>query len=126
MPDPLAKAGDRPPNLFDLLPAPPALTTQQEGQIAAAKSAPERYRQILQLLAERGPLAGWQIAETLGCQLHQISGRLSELRDQRVIENAGERRKNPRSGVGGEVVRLVRLSATELNARETNGAPEAG
>ena len=107
MSDPMAQPANRPPDLFDLLPA-PQLSTQQQGMIAAAKSAPERYTQIIELLTQRGPLAGWEVAAALGCQLHQISGRLTEMRAQRLIENTGERRKNPRTDVVGNVVRLCR------------------
>ncbi len=109
MPDPMTRVqAKRPPDLFDLLPPPVPLSSQQLGHIAATRSAAGRYQRIIELLTERGPLAGWQIAEAIGCQLHQVSGRLTEMRDQQLIENTGERRKNPRTGVGGEIVRIRR------------------
>jgi hypothetical protein len=107
MSDPLSRVpATDPPDLFSILP-PIAPTVREESQAAAARSSAERYRQISHLLSERGPLAGWQIAEALGCQLHQISGRLTEMRTNGQIENTGERRKNPRTNTTGEVVRLA-------------------
>ncbi len=102
----------REPDLFDILP-PPAASTRDQGLAAAAKAQRERYRQIHQLLADRGPLAGWQIAQALGCQLHQISGRLTEMRERKLIEKSGERRKNPRTDTSGEVVRLTSVERIE-------------
>jgi len=93
-------------DLFTLLPSPAVISTRTEGHIAAEQSKAERYRQITDLLTERGPLANWQIADALRCQPHQTSGRLTELRAENVIENTGERRRNPRTNVSGEVVRL--------------------
>jgi len=107
MSDPMARDPAKSPDLFDLLPPPAARSTQQEGLVAGRRSSAERYRQIADLLKERGPLAGWQIAGALGCQLHQVSGRLTEMREMKLIEKTGERNKNPRSGVSGEVVRLT-------------------
>jgi hypothetical protein len=102
----------REPNLFDVLPK-PAPSARAEGLAAAGKTQRERYRQIRQLLTDRGPLAGWQIAQALGCQLHQISGRLTEMREQKLIEKTGERRKNPRTNTSGEVVRLMSIERIE-------------
>lgn len=108
MTDPMARVvGNRPPDLFNILAEPDRNSTRTQGQIAADRTRNDRFAQILDLLRERGPLANWQIAEALQCQPHQTSGRLAELRDQGKIENTGERRKNPRTNVSGEVVRLV-------------------
>jgi hypothetical protein len=93
-------------DLVDVLPPAATVSTRAEGLAAASKSYQQRYRQICQLLTDRGPLAGWQIAESLGCQLHQISGRLTEMRTQGQIQKTGERRMNPRTKTSGEVVRL--------------------
>jgi len=107
MSDPLMRAAQREPDLFDILPPPAPVTTQQAGLIAGSKTANERYQQIVDLLRARGPLAGWQIAEALGCQINQISGRLTELVKDQVLEDSGERRVNPRTKVSGRVLRLV-------------------
>ncbi len=124
MPDPMTRVqAKRPPDLFDLLSPPAPLSTQQLGRVAASRSAAGRYQRITELLTERGPLAGWQIAEAIGCQLHQVSGRLTEMREQGLIEKTGERAKNLRTGVGGEVVRICSQS-TEFNPREISGAQE--
>ncbi len=118
----VAQPAKRETTLFDLLP-PAEPPTRRQGLFAAARTAKARYRQITQLLEERGPLAGWEIAAALGCQLHQVSGRLTEMRQLKLIENTGERRKNPRMNTAGEVVRLVAgFDRTELTPDETTGA----
>ncbi len=94
---------DELPNLFSRR---PLLSTTHIAQDAASKLAPKRHRQIIELLSTRGPLAAWQMAEALGLPMHSISGRITELRKAKIIEETGERRTNPRSGVAGEVLRL--------------------
>ena len=58
MPDPMQQPdrSSRPPDLFDLLPAPAPFTTQQEAMFAAGTTRQQRYQQILTLLGARGPL----------------------------------------------------------------------
>lgn len=109
MSDPLARVrhANKEPDLFTILPPPASMTPQQAGLVAASKTAAERYRQIAELLRTRGPLAGWQIAEALGCQMHQISGRLTEMKHRREIEDSGDRRLNPHTKTPGRVMRLV-------------------
>jgi len=90
------------PDLFARLPTPAVLSTQQEAQAAAEAHANERYAQVLSLLRERGPMACWEIADALGCQLNAISGRMSELKDQHAIEPTSQRRPNPRTAAAAK------------------------
>lgn len=100
-------------SLWDYLPPMAEKSTQHEGLEAANASRSERYKQVLELLRSRGPLAGWEIAEALKCQFNQVSGRLTELVRDKIIEDTGERRKNPRTGVSGRVLRWAGGSTIE-------------
>ena len=46
---------------------------------AAARSPDSRRAKILSILAERGPLALWEISALFGVHVHQISGRITDL-----------------------------------------------
>ncbi len=111
MPDSTDKnlaTGHQPGSLFDVLPKPEKNSTRTEGQIAACLTRDMRYKQIIDLIREHGPLANWQIANFLNCHPHQISGRVTELRDKlKRLELTGDRIKNPRTGTSGAIHRLV-------------------
>lgn len=72
----------------------------------AATSIPRRYAQILDLLRTRGPMTLWEVAAAMGVHDHQISGRISELKEKLLIEATGERRKKPSTGCEADVYRL--------------------
>ncbi len=101
-------AGD---SLFDLLarhaPKREESTSDQAGRVAA-RHAHERYHQILDALRSR-PQTLFELASTLHCAPHQISGRLTELTRDGHIEPTGERRRNPATGCTAQVHRLVIL-----------------
>ena len=48
-------------------------------------------KRILEFLAQRGRSYSKQIAEALGKPLHTISGRLSELKEEQIIEETGNK-----------------------------------
>lgn len=105
MPDPLARndAGAGP--LFDQLPPPRRSTSTEAGQ-AAAMSSRDRYRRILDLLRDRGPMTLFELAAAMAIEPHRISGRITELKRDLLIERTGERRQNPKTGCSAEVLRL--------------------
>jgi hypothetical protein len=80
-------------------------TRQFAGAVAAAWSN-QRYRHILQYLADRGPAPIFEIAAHLGCGDNQISGRFSELECNGVIEKAGIQKIKPSTGCKAECYRI--------------------
>jgi hypothetical protein len=68
-------------------------TSDIAGQQAASKSLINR-RRILEILRAAGPAgkALFEVAAEMGVPDHTISGRFTELRDDRLIEHTGERR----------------------------------
>ncbi len=111
MSDPLSRPRDPlAGTLFEQLGDPRPRSTRDEAHIAAMRDADRRREQILGLLRERGPMACFEIARALGTMDHSISGRLTDLKKDNLIEPTGERRPNPRSGRTADVYRLVRES----------------
>jgi len=112
MSDPLQRRGHPPPTpadlppLWQLAPAPQRSTDRLAADVAA-RSAGKRYEQIIKLLTERGPLTLFEICAALGKEKNQLSGRMTELRSDHVIEFTGERRTDPKTGCQAEVYRIV-------------------
>lgn len=103
---PASAAESRPgePSLFDLLPkAEP--DTRQQAAVVAGSVAKQRRAEILRLLHEHGPQTLFELARWLQVPDHAISGRITDLKRDCLIEPTGERRPNPRSGVKCEVYR---------------------
>lgn len=111
MPDPLlyrqtdSAAANQAGPLFDF-PAPKKDTIRLAGEVAAAISG-KRRRQILQLLTDRGPMTLWQLAEAMAVHDNQISGRMTDLKRDGLIEATGERLARPGSPVKADVYRVV-------------------
>lgn len=101
--DPLQQA-EMPP-LWKLAPHPQKSTSLLAADQAAATTA-KRYEQITELLREKGPQTLFEICAHLGKQKNQLSGRLTELRRDGVIEFTGERRTDPQTQASAEVYRL--------------------
>lgn len=104
MSDPMQRAPDSPGPLF----SPPTWDCTQTSRRAgavAAKYSSTRYRQIVQLLAER-PMTLWELAGRIGCFDHQISGRITDLLKAGRIERTGETRPNPATNCAAAVYRL--------------------
>ena len=60
--------------------------------IANKRVQKERDRAlVLQVIIKYGKIHSKEIARILGKQLHQVSGRLSELKASNLIEDSGER-----------------------------------
>lgn len=106
MPDPLARPPESAGPLFDLLPQPQRSTTDQAAA-AAARSTPQRYRRILELLRDRGPMTLFEVAAAMQIEPHRISGRITELKRDGLIQRTGDRRQNPATGCSAEVLRLA-------------------
>lgn len=106
MPDPL-QTNDALPPLWSIGP-PPQKATGRLAADAAALTTPKRYRQIIKLLEQHGPMTLFELASKLGKHAHQISGRITELKRDLVIEPTGDRRPNPATGCQAEVYRLRR------------------
>ena len=82
-------------------------TTAQIAGVAATLTMGARRRRILELLQEHGPQTLFELASKLGCHAHQISGRLTDLRADALIEFTGQRRPNPQTGCPAEVYRIT-------------------
>ncbi len=109
MSDPLMKRrDDLAGTLFEQLGEPRPRSTRDEAHIAAMRDAERRREQILTLLRERGPMTCFELAQVIGVQDHSVSGRLTELKTDALIEPTGERRVNPRSGRKVDVYRIAR------------------
>lgn len=80
-------------------------TSWLAGEIAAAH-AKERYRQIIDHLATHGPSTLFEVAAAIEVGQNQISGRFTELKFEGLIEETGQRRKNPTTGATANVYRL--------------------
>jgi len=75
------------------------------------KTLSAREKKVRQVLLEHGPQTLFEIAARLGVPDHTISGRITRLHDfHEVIEDTGERRKNPRSGRPAIVWRINRAT----------------
>jgi predicted ArsR family transcriptional regulator len=107
MPDPLQR-NDEPPPLWKLAPHPEKSTMTLAGETAAATTA-KRYQQITDLLRARGPMTLFEICSQLGKQKNQLSGRMTELKRDRIIEPTGDRRHDPATGCSAEVYRLAKV-----------------
>jgi hypothetical protein len=94
------------PGLFDLLPRPEA-DTRQQAAVVAGSVAKQRRAEILRLLQEHGPQTLFELSRWLQVPDHAISGRITDLKRDCLIEPTGERRPNPRSGVRCDVYRLA-------------------
>jgi Fic family protein len=81
------------------------LSTKQLAARASEATATRRREQIVELLADRGPLTAFQIADILGIRINTISGRFTELVDRGQIEIAPERGRND----AGRQVYIYRL-----------------
>jgi DNA-binding HxlR family transcriptional regulator len=104
-PPDLQRTGDTPPagTLFDA-------TSRLAGE-AAAKSIGSRREKILRYLTDRGPATLFELAAHYGYYDHQISGRLTELARDGLIERSGERRTKPQTGCVADVWRLTAKAA---------------
>jgi hypothetical protein len=90
-------------------PAPPP-TTQRLAHARAAPRFTERKRKICELLDARGAMAIFQVAEALGYVESAISGRFSDLVQEGLIEDTGERIDKPSTGSPCKVFRRTRIS----------------
>lgn len=79
----------------------------------------QRYQQILRILKERGPSTLFEIAAELRCFDHQISGRITELVKEGIIERTPQRRQKPETGCWADVLALS--SAQTANAQAQIG-----
>ena len=79
-------------------------TSAQAGQAAARHNTSRRLR-ILDLLTQQ-PMALWELADAMNVFDHQISGRLTELARDGLIEPTGDRRTRPGTNCQAEVWRL--------------------
>ncbi|MGE5609792.1 MAG: hypothetical protein ACM359_11095, partial [Bacillota bacterium] len=102
--DPMMRAAD--PNLHHSELSLFNNTSRLAGEVAA-RGVGRRHQQILQLLRDRGPLALWEIAAALSVFDHQVSGRLTELKQQGLIQPLGQRRTNPATGCPAEVYEIA-------------------
>lgn len=93
------------PSLWSVGPPPQKATSRLAGD-AAALTTTKRYRQIIALLQERGPMTLFEFCAAMHKTPNQISGRLTELCRALVIERTGERRPNPATGCMADVYRL--------------------
>lgn len=81
-------------------------TSRLAGQRAALASRGRRAK-ILQLLRDHGPQTLFELAQRMELHDHQISGRITDLKRDGLIEPTGERRTKPETGCQAEVYRLV-------------------
>src|SRR5436305_1441121 len=102
-------------DLSTMGPLPPAQEqrgTRSDAARTAVRWAKVRYRQILQLLADRGGLCIFEVAAALTVQEqtsihdHQISGRFGAMEHAELIEKAGLQRRTP-SGCRAEVYQIT-------------------
>lgn len=93
------------PSLFDPLP-PIAKSTSTLAAEAAVRTTSKRRRQILDTIREAGPLSLFELADRLGVHAHQISGRITDLKRDGLIQATGERRINRATGCQADVYRL--------------------
>lgn len=113
----------RPADLFDqaehqarLDPAGPSILSSTQaiaGQIAAGH-ADQRYAQILAIIERRGDATLAEIAAELRVTPNQISGRITELLNDAVLEPTGARRPNPKTGAPCRVYRLRAVTPAPL------------
>lgn len=82
----------------------PKSTSRLAGEVAAVTSRGRKAR-ILQLLQEHGPLALFELAAMMEVHDHQISGRITELLRDGLIEPTGQRRTKPETGCQAETYR---------------------
>ena len=83
------------------------LSTREHARQVSTKMTGRRYMQIVEVLARRGPLCIFEIAEELGCFDHQISGRFGEMLKLDLIEKTGERRTKPATGCPADVYAIT-------------------
>jgi hypothetical protein len=113
------------PGLFDLLPKPEA-DTREQAAVVAGSVAKRRRAEILRLLQEHGPQTLFELARWLQVPDHAISGRITDLKRECLIEPTGERRPNPRSGVRCEVYRCRPAGALADTKHHANKARAGG
>jgi hypothetical protein len=91
-------------------------TSAQAGAVAALRIGSWRYK-ILQRLAE-APSTLFELASFFNVSDHQISGRLTELSKDGLIEPSGQRRTKPETGCEAEVWKLTdaRPAAPDLES----------
>jgi hypothetical protein len=98
--------------LGPLPPEPYKTSTRHQAARVAARWARTRYRQILQLLADRGGLCIFEVARAISAQEnatvhdHQISGRFGALEHAELIKKAGVKRCTP-TGCQAEVYQIT-------------------
>src|SRR3954470_16869403 len=83
-----------------------AYTTSRLAGERAALASRGRRQKILQLLEQHGPLALFELAAMMEVHDHQISGRITDLKRDGLIEPTGQRRENPETRCQAEVYRL--------------------
>lgn len=103
--EPAGRPYGREPDLFDLLPA-AGPSTQQQAAAAAAKSESSYQARIMEHLRKHGPSTCFEMARAFGVTDNRISGRLTKMSEECLIERTGERRKNPETGVNADVWRI--------------------
>lgn len=106
--DPMMQSAGE-PSLWDrvdqITQPPQTRSTSQLAAIAATASMPSRRRAILESLTRDGPQTLFELCYRLRCHPHQISGRLTDLKAECLIEPTGERRPNPATGCQADVYR---------------------
>jgi hypothetical protein len=125
---PLFRMAESRPAAATALPSPFADTRTAAGHAAASSSA-ERQKQILRLLAVRGPMAPHEVAGAMGLPPNRISGRFGandpgSLQYQGWIE-ATEARRLTSSGRAAVVWRITPAGRDELARRESEQRDKA-
>jgi Mn-dependent DtxR family transcriptional regulator len=73
-----------------------AAETSREAHDALAPKKEAIWQQVMDVLESRGEMTLSEIAAKLGMPVNSVSGRLTELAAQCIIERTGERRLNAR------------------------------
>lgn len=79
--------------------------TQRAAYYSILDSLQDKERKVLEVI-ERRPSALFEIATELGWPINRVSGRVTRLTDKKVVEDSGERRVNPESGMRCTVWRV--------------------
>jgi hypothetical protein len=100
-------------------PAAVAGTTSQIAGAVAARASASRRVTILQLLETHGPQTLFELATRMNVLDHQISGRITDLLFDGLIERTGDRRTKPETGCPCDVYRIGRSVCGRLPGADT-------
>lgn len=77
--------------------------TQLESWVQTQRTRGRVQQAYLECIAARGGATCWEVAQVFHVHMNSVSGRLTELTNEGVIHDSGQRKPNPQTGKKGIV-----------------------